>query len=177
MVKLIIMKKTVLVLATMYLIAVGTINLTAQTSNNKTVKTKKMETVKQSKEVVQGFFNAFGKGDFNGIINSFHDSCTITAVREANRNGSQIYGTYLGKEGVKTFISNLGNVFDTKAFSIDNIIGEGNVAFANGKFTHIVKSSGKSFSSDWALMCVIKDDKILEYHFYEDSEKFSEANK
>ena len=136
-----------------------------------------METVKQSKEVVQGFFNAFGKGDFNGIINSFHDSSMIMAVREANRNGSQIYGTYKGKEGAKTFISNLGNAFDTKAFSVDNVVSEGNVVFANGKFTHLVKSSSKSFSSDWALMCVIKDDKILEYHFYEDSEKFAEASK
>jgi len=171
------MKKTVSVLATMCLIAVGTINSTAQTSNNKTIKTKKMETVKQSKEVVQYFFNAFGKGDFNGIINSFHDSCIVTAVREATRNGSQIYGTYQGKEGVKTFILNLGNAFDTKAFSVNNLVSEGDIAFANGKFTHIVKSSGKSFSSDWALMCVIKDDKIFEYHFYEDSEKFTEANK
>ena len=171
------MRKTVSVLATMCLIAAGTINSTAQTNSTGTVKTKKMETVKQSKEVVQGFFDAFGKGDFDGIINSFHDSCTITAVREANRSGSQIYGTYQGKEGVKTFISNLGNAFDTKAFSIHNIISEGNIVFGNGKFTHMIKSNGKSFSSDWALKCVIKDDKILEYHFYEDSEKFSEMNK
>lgn len=171
------MKKTVSVLATMCLIAVGTINSTAQTSNNKTVKTKKMETVKQSKEVVQDFFNAFGNGDFNVIINSFHDNCTIVAIRDGERNGTQIYGTYKGKDGAKTFILNLGNAFDTKAFSVENVISEGNIAFANGKFTHIVKSTGKTFSSDWALMCVIKDDKILEYHFYEDSAKFVEANK
>jgi uncharacterized protein len=171
------MKKAVSVMATICIIALSTINSAAQISNGKIVKTKKMETVKQSKDVVQGFFNAFGKGDFNAIINSFHDSCKLTAVRDANRNGSQIYGTYLGKEGVKTFISNLGNAFDTKAFSVDSIISEGNVVFANGKFAHIVKSSGKSFSSDWALMCVIEDEKIIKYHFYEDSEKFSEANK
>jgi ketosteroid isomerase-like protein len=176
MVKSIIMKQTVLVLVTMCLIAAGT-KSTAQTNNSKLVKTKKMETVKQSKAVVQDFFNAFGKGDFNGIINSFHDSSRITAVRDGNRNGSQIYGTYQGKEGAKTFISNLGNAFDTKAFSVDHFVSEGNVVFVNGKFTHIVKSSGKLFSSDWALMCVIKDDKIMEYHFYEDSESFSEASK
>lgn len=177
MAKSISMKKTILVVATMCLIAMGTINSSAQTSTNKTAKTKQMETVKQSKEVVQGFFTAFGNGDFNGIINSFHDSSTITAVREANRTGSQLYGTYQGKEGVKAFLSNLGNTFDTKAFSVDYIIGEGNIAFANGSFTHIVKASGKSFSSKWALMCIIKDGKIIEYHFYEDSQKFTEANK
>lgn len=163
-------------MATVCLLALGTIHARAQAKNDNTVKTNKMKTVKPSKEVVQGFFNAFSKGDFNGIISSFHDSCTIMAVRKANRTGSQIYGTYQGKEGAKTFISNLGNAFDTKAFSVDHVVGEGNTAFANGTFTHVVKSSGKSFSSDWALMCVIKDDQIFEYHFFEDSEKFSEAN-
>ena len=177
MVKSVIMKNTVSVVATMCLIVFGTINLKAQTNNGKTVKTSKMETVKQSKEIVEDFFNAFGKGDFNKLISSFHDSSTIVAVRKASRTGPEIYGTYQGKEGVKTFISNLGAAFDTKAFSVDHVIGEGSIAFANGKFTHMVKSSRKSFSSDWALMCVIKDNKIFEYHFYEDSEKFAEANK
>ena len=146
-------------------------------SQTKTLNSKTMETSKQSKEVVQGFFTAFGNGDFSGVVNSFHDSCTVTAIRESQRNESQIYGTYRGKEGAKTFLINLGNAFDTKAFTVENIIGEGSVSFANGKFTHVVKSTGKSFPSDWALMCVIKDDKIFEYHFYEDSEKFSESNK
>lgn len=93
------MKKTVSVFATMCILAIGTINSTAQTNNIE--KIKKMETVNSSKEVVQGFFNAFGKGDLNSIINSFHDSCKVTAVRNTNRDGDQIYGSYQGVEGVK----------------------------------------------------------------------------
>ncbi len=170
-----IMKKT-RTLATICLMAIVTISASTQTLSNKFTESKNMKTVKQSKDVVQGFFNAFGNGDFDGIVSSFHDNCTLIAVREGNRNGSQLYGTYHGKEGATAFVSNLGNMFDTKAFSVANIIGDGNVAFANGRFTHVVKSTGASFSSDWALMCVIEGDKILEYHFYEDSEKFSEAS-
>lgn len=77
---------------------------------------------------------------------------------------------------MRAFLSNLGNTFDTKAFAVENIIGEGNLASANGTFTHVIKATGKSFSSDWALMCILQDGKILEYHFYEDSAKFSELN-
>ena len=77
---------------------------------------------KQSKEVVQDFFNAFSHGDFNGVINSFHDSCTVIAIRDAERSNNQIYGTYRGKDGAQAFLSNLGNTFDTKAFSVENII-------------------------------------------------------
>lgn len=138
-----------------------------------------METVKTKtgKEVVQDFFTAFGNGDFNGVINSFHDSCKIISIRDSERTGNEVYGTYNGKDGARTFLTNLGSVFDTKVFTVDHIVGDGNIAFANGTFTHIVKSTGKPFSSDWALMCVIQDDRILEYHFYEDSEIFAEAGR
>lgn len=122
------------------------------------------------------FFSAFGKGDFEGIINTFHKDATIIAVRDGNRKEKEIYGTYKGKEGAKDFILNLGNAFDTKAFTVENIIGSGNISFANGKFTHQVKSTGRLFPSDWSLYVVVKDDKIFEYHFYEDSAKFLEAN-
>ena len=83
--------------------------------------------------------------------------------------------SYKGKDGAKAFLTNVGSAFDTKAFTVENIIGEGDVSFANGKFTHVLKTTGKLFKSDWALMCIVKDNKILEYHFYEDSEKFSAA--
>lgn len=168
--------KQIIIIYTLCLVALGTQHSKAQTVSDKS-KQSTMKTVKSSKEVVQQFFGAFGNGDFNGIINTFHDSCTIEAVRSAERQGTQIFGTYQGKEGAKTFLTNLGSHFDTKAFSVTNLIGEGDVAFANGKFTHVVKANGKTYSSNWALMCRIQDEKIVEYHFYEDSEKFAEANR
>jgi hypothetical protein len=149
----------------------------AQSTNQSTnTKTEMTTTINSSTEPVKAFFTAFGNGDFNGIINAFHEDCSITAVRQGKRTGKEIFGTYTSKEGAKEFISNLGNSFDTKAFSVDHIVGEDNVAFANGKFTHHVKSTGKPYSSDWSLMCVIKDGKIFEYHFYEDSASFVTAS-
>lgn len=172
------MKKLFLLVCGCVIVA-AVISAFSQTKQSNNSKSKTMETTvaKQSKDVVKDFFAAFGSGDFNGVMNSFHDSCTVIGIRDGKRTGSQLYGSYKGKEGVKSFLTNLGSTFDTKAFSVDHVIGEGDVAFANGKFTHVVKSTGKTFSSDWALMCVIKDDKIYEYHFFEDSEKFAEANK
>jgi len=170
------MKKTVFHLATACLIAAGTLSSAAQSRPAPAPKTAHAA-ANPSKDAAQAFFTAFGKGDFEGIVNAFHESCTITAVREAGRTGAQVYGTYRGKVGVKSFLANLGSAFDTKAFAVANVVGEGPVAFANGTFTHLVKSSGQLYTSDWALMCVVKDGKILEYHFYEDSEKFAEASK
>ena len=171
------MKRTIISITSLCFIVLASIDAKAQTLDlvSNSNKTNKMKNVQESKVLVEEFFSAFSNGDFNGIINSFHDDCEIIAVRNSERIKSQIYGSYKGVPGVREFISNLGAEFDTKVFTVENLVSEGNVVFANGKFTHELKSTGKLFSSDWALMCVIKNDKILEYHFYEDSEKFAEA--
>lgn len=134
-----------------------------------------IDTTKSATEVLKGFFEAFGKGDADGVINSFHPDSIIVAVRKGERNDNQLHGSYSGKEGAKAFVMNLGKNFDTKAFSVEQIIGEGNVAFASGAFVHNIRTTGKPYASDWALKIIVKDGKILEYHFYEDSAGYIEA--
>lgn len=131
----------------------------------------------ESTAPVKAFFEAFGKGDFQAILDTFHPEITITAVREAERKKDEIYGTYKGTDGVKDFVAGISNAFDTQSFSVENVVRAGDVAFANGKFTHQLKSTGRLFSSDWVLYAKIKGSRIYEYHFYEDSAAFNEANK
>lgn len=130
-----------------------------------------------SKEVVEGFFTAFGKGDFEGILNAFDPSVEIIAVRNGMVHSPSPFGKYSGTDGLQSFLSNLGTTFDTKAFEVANIVGEGETAFANGTFSHLVKSTNKMYESEWALMCEVKNGKITTYKFYEDSEKFNLASK
>ena len=135
-----------------------------------------MSSSSSSADAVKGFFAAFARGNVDGVFASFHPDAEVTAVRRASRKEGELYGTYSGSEGVKAFVTNLGKTFDTQAFAVDNVIGEGNVAFASGSFTHKLKTTGKRFTSDWALKCVVVDGKIREYHFYEDSAAFGEAS-
>lgn len=130
-----------------------------------------------STDVVKQFFDAFGKGNVDGVIATFHPQAEIVAVRKASRKEGEVYGTYSGTDGARAFIASLGNAFDTKAFSVDSIVGDGKVAFASGSFTHELKSTHKPFTSDWALKCVVEDGKIREYHFFEDSAAFVEASR
>lgn len=132
---------------------------------------------KNAADVVRQFFAAFGKGDVEGVLNTFHSSTSITAVRKGERKPDELHGSYTGKDGAKTFLANLGKTFDTKAFSVDHVVGDEKVAFASGSFLHNIRSTGKPYTSDWALMVVVQDGKILEYHFYEDSASFVSASK
>src|SRR3982750_3264456 len=102
------MKRTLLSFTTVCLLFSNTYHSIAQTNHQDKPKSKIMETVKtkQSNEVIQGFFTAFGNGDFNGVMNSLHDSCTVIGIRDSERADNQVYGTYKGKDGAKTFLTN-----------------------------------------------------------------------
>jgi uncharacterized protein len=134
-----------------------------------------LNTRASSADVVRAFFAAFGKGDLEGIVGTFHPDAEIVAVHKAARSEGELYGSYSGKEGAKTFVATLGSKLETQAFSVDHLIAEGDVAFASGSFVHKVKSTGKPFSSEWALRCIVKDGKILRYTFFEDSAAYLAA--
>ena len=169
-------RKTIAITFCLLLLGVSTMAQNNHSNLSETKVSEHMNTTLDSTQPLKAFFNAFGKGDLEGIIETFHPEATIKAVRGGQRSGKALYGTYQGKEGARTFISNLGVTFDTKAFAVESVIGEGDIAFANGTFTHHLKSTAKLFESAWALRVVVKDGKIYEYHFYEDSEKFAEAS-
>ena len=134
-----------------------------------------MNTSQISSETVKQFFAAFGKGDIEGIVETFDPAATIVAVRAGKPEGTEPYGSYTGRTGVRQFVANLGRTFDTQAFSVDTVIAEGNTAFARGSFTHKVRATGNLYSSDWALTCVVRGGKIVEYRFFEDSASFARA--
>jgi ketosteroid isomerase-like protein len=135
-----------------------------------------MNTSTASTDTLKQFFAAFGKGDVEGVVGSFDPSATIVAVRAGVRDGKELYGSYSGTLGAREFVANLGRTFDTQAFSVDALAADGELAFARGSFMHRVKATGKPFSSDWALMCVVRGRKIVEYRFFEDSASFVSAN-
>lgn len=122
-----------------------------------------------SSQVVKQFFAAFGRGDLDGIVATFDPNATIVAVRSGPRRAREVYGTYTGTPGVREFVANLGNAFETKAFTVDVVVGEGDFAFAKGSFSHRIKTNDKTFDSDWALMCRVRGERIVEYRFFEDS--------
>ena len=129
-----------------------------------------------SSDIIKQFFAAFGRGDLEQVVATFDPGATIVAVRSGPRREGQVYGTYTGVSGARDFLANLGRSFDTKAFSVDVIVGGDDVAFAKGSFSHQLKSTGKTFTSDWALMCRTHGDRIVEYRFFEDSASLAAAD-
>jgi uncharacterized protein len=127
-------------------------------------------------KIVKDFFTAFGRGDLDGVVASFHPRAEIIAVRAGSRGDGQLYGSYEGTDGARTFVTTLGALFQTQAFEVNDVVAEGNLVFASGNFVHIVKSTGKPFRSSWALRCDIAGGKIRHFRFFEDSASYVEAS-
>ena len=133
--------------------------------------------LKSNKVVVQNYFKAFQSGDLEGVLNIFHPSCYIVSVKEEERPTEQLHGIYRTREEAKQFLENIVNLFETKDFTVDTLYeAEGNVVVAKGAFSHLVKSSGKLFNSNWVQWCLVEDGMIKEYRFYEDSAALIEAS-
>ncbi|MEX0312914.1 MAG: NAD(P)H-dependent oxidoreductase [Allomuricauda sp.] len=134
-------------------------------------------TKKDNLEVVKDYFNSFQKGNMTQVLNTFHPNCYIVSVKEEERPKEQLHGIYRTKDEAKQFLNNITSLFNTKDFSVQHMspVGE-NMVVASGTFSHEVKSTGKLFNSAWVQLCVIEDEKIKEYRFYEDSAAFVTAS-
>lgn len=131
---------------------------------------------KSNIEVVQDYFNAFKNGDMEHVLNAFHPDCYIVSVKEEERPKEQLHGIYRTKEEAKQFLNNITSLFNTKDFTVNIIASAGdNLVMSNGTFSHEVKTTGKLFNSAWVQLCIIENEKIKEYRFYEDSAAFVAA--
>ncbi len=132
---------------------------------------------KTNDEVVQAYFNAFQKGDLDGVLKIFHPDCYIVSVKEEQRPTEQLHGIYSTRKEARQFLNNIVSLFETKEFIVDTVVeASDNLVIAKGTFSHLVKSSGKLFNSNWIQLCVIQDEMIKEYRFYEDSAALIEAS-
>ncbi len=125
---------------------------------------------KTNTEVVTAYFNAFQQGDLDAVLNIFHPDCYIVSVKEEERPTEQLHGIYRTRKEAKQFLNNIVALFETKEFIVETVVeASNNLVVAKGTFSHLVKSSGKLFNSSWVQLCVVEDEMIKEYRFYEDS--------
>lgn len=135
-----------------------------------------MKNKKGDIHVIENYFNAFKKGDLKAVLNCFHPECKIISVKDQVRQQGELHGTYHGLKDAQEFLNIIISLFETESFEIDKIIEADDLVYANGQFTHRVKATGKLFYSEWVQRCIIKDGKIKEYRFYEDSAALMIAN-
>ena len=121
---------------------------------------------------VQKFFTGLAEGNLDAALESVHKDAVFSAP---GPDSVPIYNTFHGKEGVREFINILGEMFDTEAFEIYDIIEKDGYVFALGLMKHRVKKTGKIFECEWVLICKIKNNQIISYKMFEDTAALEKA--
>ncbi len=118
------------------------------------------------------FFGSLKEGDIDGAIDAVHEEAVFSAP---GPDTVPIYNTFHGKDGAREFIRILGELFDTEAFEIYDIVESGEYVFAVGLMKHRVKKTNRLFECEWALVCKVKDGKIISYKMFEDTAALEKA--
>lgn len=121
---------------------------------------------------VAKFFSSLKDGDIERALDAVHEEAVFSAP---GPDTVPIYNTFHGVEGAREFIRILGEMFDTEAFEIYDVVEKDNYVFAIGLMKHRVKKTGRIFECEWALVCKIKDGKIISYKMFEDTAALEKA--
>ncbi|WP_308011877.1 nuclear transport factor 2 family protein [Actinacidiphila acidipaludis] len=124
-------------------------------------------------EIVQGFFTAFGSGDLDSLLALFADEVDWDVPGAPSVPWT---GRRTTKAELAEFFAVAGQeVAATEEFAVDTVVAQGVTAVALGRFTHVIRRTGKKFSSQFALHVTVADGRITLYHMFEDGHAAAEA--
>ncbi|TAM99214.1 MAG: nuclear transport factor 2 family protein [Chitinophagaceae bacterium] len=122
-----------------------------------------------ARSVVEKMFTAFGNGDVEKFV------ATVSNDTVWIYHGTQIIpkGTYEGKEGARTFISNILGNTEIISFEPLEYIVEENKVVVLGQEHQKVKRSGKELKQKWVQIYTVENDLITKMEEFATSEVVS----
>ena len=121
---------------------------------------------------VQRFFIGLEEGNLEKTLEVVHEDAVFLAP---GPDTVPIYGNFYGKDGVRDFIRILGELFDTEAYEIYDIVEKDDYIFTIGLMKHRVKKTDRMFECEWSLVCKVKDGQIISYKMFEDTAALEKA--
>ena len=126
----------------------------------------------KSGQIVRDFFAAFARRDTSSLNNFFHDDVEYTVIRSDNNATKEAVpwiGKYHGTNGAKEFLEKLLSNIQVTEVKADEFIVQDDKVAVFGHFVYQSVATDLEFKSLIAVRIRVKDDKISEYHFYEDT--------
>jgi ketosteroid isomerase-like protein len=122
--------------------------------------------------VVKEAYADFGRGDIQSLLGKFADDVEwlIPGGRE-----NPLAGTYKGRNRVAEFFKKLSDHTEITAFEPREFIAQGDTVVALGSETGRVKSTGRTFASEWAMAFTIRNGKIVKFQEYGDTANLEAA--
>lgn len=120
----------------------------------------------QNLKVVQGLFESFGRGDVPSMLGALSDDINWRIHGPAS---VPYFGEFKGHDGVTDFLGKLGSNVEMQRFEPREFITGGDKVVVLGGEGGRVKSTGRVFDNEWAMVFTVRDGKITGFRSYEDT--------
>ena len=117
--------------------------------------------------VVETMFSAFDAADVNGVVETVSED-TVWIY-----HGTQIIpkGSFEGREGVRTFFTNILERTDILSFAPEQFVVEGNMVVVLGQEHQRSKRSGKEMKQKWVQIYTVESGLISRMEEFATSEE------
>jgi ketosteroid isomerase-like protein len=117
-------------------------------------------------KLIKDCFDAFARGDVGYILARVSDDVEWRGDQTAE---IPYAGSFKGPQGVGQFFSRMADAVDVKSWEPKRVVAADDGVLATGAWSAAVKSTGRSFATEWAMVFGFRDDKISSFRVYEDT--------
>ena len=122
--------------------------------------------VRTNTEVVQGTYEAVGRGDIPALLDLLTEDVQWTFQ---GPSVMPFAGTRRGREGVAEFFSLVEENLEFQEFEPHEFVAQGDTVVVLGFERSLVKSTGRTFKQEWAHVYKLRDGKVAEFLALEDT--------
>jgi ketosteroid isomerase-like protein len=125
-----------------------------------------------NQQIVEQLYKYFGEGNMQAAIPFFDND--ITWVRPGEPE-IPFAGTFKGIEGIIKMLSIQSATLEVKTFLPKKICADDNMVVVLGMDMVVVRSTGKTYTSEWVHAFTFKNGKITYVRVYMDTKKIADA--
>jgi ketosteroid isomerase-like protein len=120
----------------------------------------------QNVELVRKGYEAFGRGDIEGMLSLFDDNIEWVSPGPSDLPTA---GTRRGRQQVAEFFRAINEAFEIQQFEPKTFVAQGDRVVVLGEDTARVKATGKVLNESWAHAFVVRNGKVVSFQEYIDT--------
>ena len=118
-------------------------------------------------QVVQQAFEAFGRGDIPALLGLVTNDVVWDTLGPTD---TMVWaGRRQGPEQVGQFFSDLGGAVEFQELQPREFVAQGDRVVVLGHSHYTIRANGRPLEQDWVMVLKLRDGKIAEYQYFEDT--------
>jgi ketosteroid isomerase-like protein len=123
--------------------------------------------------LIQSLYAAFGRGDIAAVMAS--TTADVVWGLDGRPTDMPFLRRFKGPAGVEEFFKVLAEVHDITSFTPEEFYADADKVFVIGRYSWVMKPSGRAGSSDWLHVWTIRNGKVAAMRSLNDTALLAEA--